>query len=789
MSYRTIVVGTDGSATAGVAQHAAALLAKRLRAELVLVCAYTPPRINRALAASIVERAAAAARQDRVEPSVELAQAEPAELILETAERRNAGLIVVGNKGIGQGTRFRLGSVPDRVAHNAPCDLLIVNTTRRVATGTGMEGLYRKVLVGTDGSPTAAEAARKTMELAMLLRARVTLAYVGDPILGAIALEETAGGRPDGVDVETRVLAGDPAEEMCALAEAEGVELMVVGNKGLSGARRFFLGSVPLKVTHYAPSDVLIVKTIDRTVDELAPGHGALIDMGGRKLAVYKDEDGHTLQLSPKCTHMGCMVDWNSGDRTWDCPCHGSRYSWDGTVLHGPAQKPLEPVGPPSDVKAPAAAMNGAAAPAAASVPAERPEPRRREAPLTADRFVIVGAGLTGATAAATLREGGFGGYVVLVGSEPSFPYERPPLSKSFLRGETPIEQALVRPPAFYEVNRIDTRFGSTVTGIDPATKTITVAGGDPIEYDKLLIATGARNRRFPIPGIALDGIYDLRTATDASRIRAEMTSGRRVVIGGMGFIGSEVAASFRSRGLEVTVVDGGRVPLARVLGEDVGRVLEGIHRDHGVQMVFEDRVASFEGDGRVERVVTAGGKSLECDFVLLGLGVEPNTGVAAGTAIAVENGILVDELCRTNVPDVFAAGDVANHYHPVFGRRIRTEHWQNARLQGRAAALSMMGRGVPYDEVHWFWSDQYDVNIQYAGYHTEWDELVVRGRLEDRNFAAFYLKDGKVLAVVAMNRGQDVQRAMGLIKAGAPVEPARLGDDTVELASLAPVG
>ena len=213
---------------------------------------------------------------------------------------------------------------------------------------------------------------------------------------------------------------------------------------------------------------------------------------------------------------------------------------------------------------------------------------------------MIVGASLAGATAAATLREEGFDGDVVLIGSEPAFPYERPPLSKSFLRGESTIQEAMVRPEAFYADNRIETRFGTTVVGVDAADKTIAVAGGDPVRFDSLLIATGARNRRFPIPGIDLDGVLDLRTLGDAARIRAEMLPGRRVVMAGMGFIGSEVAASLRQRGLEVHVVAGGKAPLDRVLGEDVGRVIEGIHRDHGVEMTFDDQVAGFEGNGRV---------------------------------------------------------------------------------------------------------------------------------------------------------------------------------------------
>ncbi|CAN5209089.1 hypothetical protein BH20ACT24_BH20ACT24_03120 [soil metagenome] len=779
MGYRTIVVGTDGSVTASIAQQTAARLARRCRADLVLVCGFGPPKITRPMAEGFAARAADAVRREGVEPRVELGTGEPAELILEVAERHNADLIVVGNKGMGQATRFRLGSVPDRVAHFAPCDLLIVHTSdARPLEGPGTP--YRNILAATDGSPTASEAARKALELALLVRAEVTLVFVGDPIVGAIKLEGTAASGPDGVTVRTRVVEGDPAEQICEAAERESADLIVVGNKGMSGPRRF-LGSVPNKVAHYSPTDVLIVKTVDRSASDLEPGQGGVVDVDGRTLAVYRDEAGETFTLSPRCTHMGCTVDWNGAERTWDCPCHGSRYDYAGRVIRGPAVRPLEPVGGDGQVPpAEATATSEAPAEALAEIPASVPS-------RSAERFVIVGASLTGGTAAATLRENGFAGPLVLIGAEPNFPYERPPLSKTFLRGETRYEEALVRPEAFYRDNDIETRLGSTVTRIDPAARTVSVAGGDDVAYDRLLIATGARNRRFPIPGRTLDGVYDLRTFPDAARLRAEIAPGRRAVLGGMGFIGSEVAASLRQRGVEVSVVDGGSVPLERVLGPDVGRAIEAMHRDQGVRMTFGDRLAAFEGEGRVERVVTANGLRLECDFAVVGLGVEPVVDLVAGSGIDVDNGILVDEYSRTNVDGIYAAGDVANHYHPVFGRRLRIEHWQNAARQGRAAALSMLGTGAPYDEIHWFWSDQYDHNLQYAGFHTEWDDLVVRGSLEALNFIAFYMKGGRVQASVSLNRGSDLRASMGLIRAAAAVETGRLRDEAVDLRALEP--
>jgi 3-phenylpropionate/trans-cinnamate dioxygenase ferredoxin reductase subunit len=274
----------------------------------------------------------------------------------------------------------------------------------------------------------------------------------------------------------------------------------------------------------------------------------------------------------------------------------------------------------------------------------------------------------------------------------------------------------------------------------------------------------------------------------DSERIRAEIAPGRKAVVVGMGFIGSEVAASLRQSGVEVTVVDRNTVPLRRVLGEEIGRVIEGIHRDHGTQLILKDTVAAFEGVSRVERVTTADGRRIECDFAVVGLGVEPATELLAGTGVEIDNGIVVDEYCRTNVEGIYAAGDVANHYHPVFGRHIRIEHWQNALKQGPAAARNMLGEGGPYEEIPWFWSDQYEHNLQYAGFHTEWDELVVRGSLEERSFVAFYRKDGRVLAAVAIGRGRDLRRSVPLIKAQEQVEAAMLRDPDIDLRTLAGV-
>jgi 3-phenylpropionate/trans-cinnamate dioxygenase ferredoxin reductase subunit len=402
-----------------------------------------------------------------------------------------------------------------------------------------------------------------------------------------------------------------------------------------------------------------------------------------------------------------------------------------------------------------------------------------------AQRHVILGASLAGATAAITLREEGADGDVILIGAEPQPPYERPPLSKAYLRGEVPFDKALVRPAAFYAEHGIQTMFGTRATRIDPSARVVELEDHRRVSFDVLLIATGGRNRPVSIPGVDLDGIYSLRTVQDADRIRAEMIAGRRAVVVGMGFIGSEVAASLRQKGLDVVVIDPSKTPLFRVLGEDVGQTIAKLHRDHGVRLIFEDTVAAFEGTQRVGCVVTKGGLRLECDFAVVGIGIEPAVEALGDSGIQLDNGVVVNQYCQTNISGIYAAGDVANHYHPVFDRRIRVEHWQNAIKQGAAAARNMLGQRIAYDEIHWFWSDQYDANLQYAGFHTTWQQLVVRGRLDSGSFLACYVNEGRIDAAVGLNRAQDVRRVMPLIKARRPVNLEQLRNEDVDLRSL----
>ncbi len=409
-------------------------------------------------------------------------------------------------------------------------------------------------------------------------------------------------------------------------------------------------------------------------------------------------------------------------------------------------------------------------------------------------RIAIVGASLAGARAAAVLREEGFDGPIVLIGAERQLPYNRPPLSKGYLRGEERFDDQLVNPAAFYAERDIELRLGIKATTIDAGRKVVALEGGDRVTYDRLLVTTGGRNRALSTPGADLDGIFQLRTVEDCDRIRAAARGARRAVVIGLGFIGSEVAASLRQLGVEVAAVEGHRVPLARVLGEDVGSVLANIHRDKGVELVLEDSVSAFEGVGRVERVLTRKGRRLECDLVIAGIGIQPNAELLAAAGAAVDNGVLVDERCRTSLPDVYAAGDVANQLHPIFGR-LRVEHWNNAYQQGRAAARSILGQEEPYAYVHSFWSDQYEHLIEYVGFAAEWDRLVFRGRLDSRKFLGFYMKDGIVRAAVGLDRGGDpedpkvdgeLKAAARLIESRAAVDPAGLADEGVDLRGLA---
>jgi len=419
---------------------------------------------------------------------------------------------------------------------------------------------------------------------------------------------------------------------------------------------------------------------------------------------------------------------------------------------------------------------------------------------VTADQTaVIVGTGLAGGNAAVTLREEGWHGRIVMLGNEPGVPFGRPPLSKTYLRGEEGLGGWIVKPAAWYGDNRVELRTGVTIRSVDTSLKKVILQGEQTVEYDKLLLCTGGRNRKFQVPGAETPGVYQLRTVAECDAIRRAADPGARALIVGMGFIGSEVAASLRQLGLEVTAVLSGTAPLTAVLGSQVADVMARIHRSHGVQLVTEDQVVGFEGSEHLTRAITAKGVRIDCDLAVVAIGIEPAIEAFKGSEIALDNGILVDETCRTSAPDVYAAGDVSNHLHPVFGR-VRVEHYNNAEKQGRAAARAMLGDQRPYDDIHTFWSDQYEDKLEYVGDGRTWDQIVIRGSLAQAQFLAFYLLKGVMKAACGLNRGGDpeldadseLRACQGLIRAQVVVSESTLADDQVDLRSLtvaAPAG
>jgi 3-phenylpropionate/trans-cinnamate dioxygenase ferredoxin reductase component len=409
------------------------------------------------------------------------------------------------------------------------------------------------------------------------------------------------------------------------------------------------------------------------------------------------------------------------------------------------------------------------------------------------ETMVIVGGGMTGGNAAVALREQGFDGRVLLLGDEPGVPFGRPPLSKTYLRGEEDLSSWIVRPANWYQAHDVELRTGPRVAGVDVAAKRVSLASGETFDYRALLIATGGRNRHLAIPGADLPGVYALRTLAQCEALRRAAKPGRHAIVIGMGFIGSEVAASLRMMGLRVTVVFPGQVPLLHAVGPEVGKALASIHRDQGVELLTDEEVVAFEGEGALEAVVTRKAGRLPCDLAVTGVGIVPEVGLAETAGLQIDNGILVDERCRTSVPGVYAAGDVAHIEHPLFGR-VRVEHYNNAEKQGRYVAKSMLGTTDPYDYVYSFWSDQFDHKIEYAGYVRRWDRFVTRGSVEDRRFLGFYLAGGVLRAAVGLDRGGDPESepdsemaaCVALIAERASPPSDALADERVELRSLA---
>ena len=406
------------------------------------------------------------------------------------------------------------------------------------------------------------------------------------------------------------------------------------------------------------------------------------------------------------------------------------------------------------------------------------------------DAFVIVGASLAGASAAKALRDEGFDGPVVLIGDESELPYERPPLSKDYLMGKSGKEKLYAQPAEWYAENDVELRLGQTVTGIDRGAQEISLAGDGRIPYAKLLLTTGSSPRRLTVPGSEADGVHYLRRVEDSDRIRSAIEASSRVAVIGAGWIGLETAAAARTAGREVTVVEVADLPLLRVLGREVAQVFADLHAANGTEMLFGAHVSEITvSNGRANGVRLADGSHIQADTVIVGVGITPNVGLAADAGLAVDNGVVVDARLQTSDPDIFAAGDVANAFHPHYDKHLRVEHWSNARHQPRAAAKAMLGQDVSYDRVPYFYTDQYDLGMEYAGYVEPegYERVVFRGDVPGREFIAFWVgDDGRVLAGMNVNIWDVNDTLATVVRSRRPVDARLLADSSVPLESLA---
>jgi 3-phenylpropionate/trans-cinnamate dioxygenase ferredoxin reductase component len=405
---------------------------------------------------------------------------------------------------------------------------------------------------------------------------------------------------------------------------------------------------------------------------------------------------------------------------------------------------------------------------------------------MTVRTVVTVGAGQVAAVAARTLRRRGFDGRIVLLGDEPYAPYQRPPLSKEFLAGREGVGSLALLTPKWLDANDIDIRTGVQVQRIDTARRTVEFDGGE-IAADAIVLATGGRPRTLPITGSRPDLVHYLRTLDDATALAARLTPGSTLAIVGGGFIGLEIAATARLLGVTVTVVEQAGHLLGGILGEQVGRYCADLHRRNGVDLRTGTGVASVTTSESGVRITTTGGDIIDADAVVVGIGIVPNTDIATASGLTVDGGVVVDATGRTSVENIYAAGDVAERFSPREGRHVRVEHFDNANRQAAVVADTIVGRQSLSDDPHWFWSDQYEMNLQMGGFAMTWDQLVFRGSVEERSFTAFYLHEGVLRSVLSVNRPRDVRRAMPLIKVAARPDPAALRDEDVDLRTLAP--
>jgi 3-phenylpropionate/trans-cinnamate dioxygenase ferredoxin reductase subunit len=402
------------------------------------------------------------------------------------------------------------------------------------------------------------------------------------------------------------------------------------------------------------------------------------------------------------------------------------------------------------------------------------------------NRIVIVGAGQAAAQAVETLRKREFAGAITVVGDEPLPPYQRPPLSKKYLAGSFERDRLPIRHAAFYESHRVELRLGRRAVAIDRARRSVRLDDGADLDFDALLLATGSRARRVPVPGADLQGILTLRTAADADALRASVRAGTRTVIVGGGYIGLEVAATLRELGAEVTVIELADRVMNRVVCEPVSRFYEAEHARHGVRIALNTGLAAFEGAGRVEAVRTSDGAAHAAEVVLVGVGVLPADELARSAGLTCDNGIVVDERCRTSDAAIFAAGDCTNHPSLRYGRRVRLESVDNAFEQGTSAALNLLAIDTPHDRTPWFWSDQYDLKLIIVGLSQGYDRVVLRGDPATRAFSACYLRDGELIAVDTVNSAKDQMAARRLVAARVRPDPAKLADPAVSLKDCA---
>lgn len=399
--------------------------------------------------------------------------------------------------------------------------------------------------------------------------------------------------------------------------------------------------------------------------------------------------------------------------------------------------------------------------------------------------LVIAGAGHAASQTAISLRQRGFAGPILLVGDEPHLPYQRPPLSKKFLAGEVDIPRLLVRQDSFYQEHQIELQLGTRVTRIEPAAHRITLGNGECRNYHKLVLATGSRAREVEFPGHRLDGVHYLRTITDVERIRENFRPGSSLVIVGAGYIGLEVAAVAVTLGLQVTVLELSDRVMPRIEAESVSRFMARVHQTAGVTLRLNTGVQAFRGTTRLRSVVGSNGEEIPADLVILGLGIVPNVEVAEAAGLACDNGILVDEYCRTSDPDVLAVGDCTNHPNSLLKRRLRLESVHNAQEQAKTAAATLLGRLEPYAQIPWFWSDQYDLKMQIVGLSSPTDQAVIRGDPESRSFTIFFLADGLLTSVYAINSPREFMLSKKVIGQGARLDPALLRDTSVPFKDL----